>query len=542
MADDKLDMRAKVAELERRREVGRSMGGEARIERQHGRGKMDVRQRIDRLFDPGSFREIGILATHHSAGKPVAEGKANCDGVICGTGRIDGRMACVAAYDFTVMGGSIGPTGEVKVSRMRELALRGRMPMIWLIDSGGARIPNDPRDMDKISWFADSGYLFREQVTMSGVVPQVAAMVGPGAAGTAYIPALADFVPMVKGNSSMALGGPALVKAATGKDITEEQLGGARIHNEVSGVADALYKNDEVCLDAVRSYLSFFPSHCGEKPPIQTGPAAWSPPPEGADEALLDILPENPRATYDMKKLAKLIVDGGELFEMKGRWAKNVLTAFARFEGRPAGIVANNPRHWGGILDVDSADKAARFINLCDSFNIPLVFLVDVPGFMVGEKTEAAGIIRHGAKMLYAVSEATVPKITCVVRKAYGAGYYVMNGRAYEPDVLVGWPTAEVGLMGPEGMVGIAMRKQMEVAVANHPDGPEAGAAAAEQMKKAAADTIRPYIDPLRVAGHGFLDEVISPTETRATIVRGLEMTENKVVERPWRRNGVRPV
>jgi acetyl-CoA carboxylase carboxyltransferase component len=540
MADDKLDMRAKVEDLARRRELGRSMGGEKRIARQHGRGKMDVRQRIDRLFDAGTFEEIGVLATHHVAGDPVAEGKANADGVVCGTGRIDGRLACVAAYDFTVMGGSIGPTGEVKVSRMRELALRGRMPMIWLIDSGGARIPNDPRDMNKISWFADSGYLFREQVVMSGVIPQVAAMVGPGAAGTAYIPALADFVPMVKGTSSMALGGPALVKAVTGKEISEEELGGARMHNEVSGVADALCKNDEVCIDAVKEYLSFFPSHCGEKPPIRS--AEPVPPSEGANEALLDILPENPRATYDMKKLVKLITDGGELFEMKARWAKNILTGFARFDGRPAGIVANNPRHWGGILDVDGADKAARFVNLCNSFNIPLIFLVDVPGFMVGQKTEQAGIIRHGAKMLFEVSNATVPKITCVVRKAYGAGYYVMCGRAYEPDVIVGWPTAEVGLMGPEGMVGIAMMKQLQAVIDNHPDGPEAGAAAAEAMKKAAADAIRPHIDPVRVAGHGFLDEVIDPRETRATIIRGLEMTENKVVERPWRRGGVRPI
>ncbi len=318
-----------------------------------------------------------------------------------------------------------------------------------------------------------------------------------------------------------------MVKAVTGKDISEEDLGGARIHNETSGVADALYKDDARCLDAVQEYLSFFPSHCEDLPPIH--PADPEDPPERAEEALLDILPDNPRATYDMKKLIKLITDGGGLFEMKAKWAKNIVTGFARFDGRPVGIVANNPRHWGGVLDLDAADKAARFVNLCDAFRIPLVFLVDVPGFMVGEKTEHAGIIRHGAKMLYAVSEATVPKITCVVRKAYGAGYFVMCGRAYEPDLLVGWPTAEVGLMGPEGMVGIAAGKML------------ANAADPDKIRAQMVEMIRPYIDLYEVARLGLVDEVIDPRETRWVLAQGLEMTRDKVVERPWRRHDVIP-
>ena len=521
-----MNMRDLVEDLEKRRAVAKEMGGERRITRQHEKGKLTARERLGLLLDDGSFQELGTHGTHHSGFTPIDPAKAACDGVICGTGHIDGRLVACALYDFTVMGGSIGYTGEVKVTRMREVALRGRMPMVWLVDSGGARISGGKEDMERICLFADTGYLFREQVTMSGVVPQVAAMVGPGAAGTAYIPGLADFVPMVKKTSSMALGGPALVKAVTGKEISEQDLGGAKLHNETSGVADLLVKSDEDCIAAVREYLSFMPSHCGDKPP--RGESAD--PADRMEEALLDVLPENPRAVYDMRKLIALVVDDGHLFEIKPRFAKNIVTGFARMAGEPVGVVANNPRYWGGILDVDAADKSARFVNLCDAFNIPLVFLVDVPGFMVGVKTEEQGLIRHGAKMLYAVSEATVPKVTVVVRKAYGAGYYVMCGRAYEPDLLVAWPSAEISVMGAEGMVGISARKMLDAA-----DDPDA-------LMSQLAGVIRPHIDIYRSAGHGYVDEVIDPRETRPAIIRGLEMGRNKVVERPWRRNGVRPV
>src|SRR5204862_59271 len=290
---------------------------------------------------------------------------------------------------------------------------------------------------------------FREQVVMSGVVPLVAAMVGPGAAGTAYIPGLADFVPMVRGTSSMAIGGPYLVKSMIGEDVSEEALGGSKVHTEVSGVADLETASDAECLAAVREYLSYFPSRCGEKPLRRPS----SDPPDRRDESLLDVVPENPRQAYDVHKVIGAIVDGGRFFEIKPRWARNIVTGLARIDSWAVGVVANNPMQAGGVLDVNAADKAARFVNLCDAFEIPLVFLVDVPGFMIGSKVEQQGIIRHGAKMLFQVASATVPKLTVVVRKAYGAGYYVMNGRAYEPDLLVGWPSAEISLMGAEGAV-----------------------------------------------------------------------------------------
>src|SRR6185436_16776570 len=378
------------------------------------------------------------------------------DGVITGVGEIDGRPVAVAAYDFTVFGGSIGEVGERKVARLRDLALKDRIPIVWLVDSAGARIEAggavDPR---KLALFADTGYLFREQVVLSGVVPQVAAMVGPGAAGTAYIPALADFVPMVKNVGSMALGGPPLVKAMTGEDISEQELGGAKVHTSKSGVGDIEVENDAACIALIKDYLSYFPLSSEERPPR----LPVTDPIDRREESLLDLLPENPRRAYDMYKLIGAIVDHGKWLDLKPRWARSIITCLARIGGRPLGIVANQPNHLGGILDVDSADKAARFMQICDAFSVPLVFLQDVTGFMIGSKVEHEGIIRHGAKMLHVMAAATVPKVTVVVRKAYGAGYYVMAGRAYEPDLIVAWPGAEISVMGPEGMVGIAAKK-----------------------------------------------------------------------------------
>jgi acetyl-CoA carboxylase carboxyltransferase component len=521
-----MGLKERVEELHRRRAVAREMGGEEKVAKQKARGKLTVRERVERLFDPGTFFEIGILGTHHIGYAEIEGHRAACDGVVAGYGKVNGRMAACAAYDFTVFGGSIGVVGEKKVTRLREIALRQRFPMIWLIDSAGARIHAAAgNQQDMLSWFADSGYLFREQVVMSGVVPQVSAMVGPGAAGTAYIPGLADFVPMVKGTSSMALGGPPLVKAVVGEDVTEEELGGARLHTEESGCADLMVEDDGACLEAVKEYLSYFPQHCGERPP-----RAESREPKGGPDDLLDILPDSPRRAYDMHKVIERVVDGGHLFELKPRWARNIITGLCRVGGRPVGVVANNPMHYGGVLDIDASDKSARFVNLCDAFNIPLLFLVDVPGFMVGTKVEKAGIIRHGAKMLYAVSEATVPKLTVILRKAYGAGYYVMCGRAYEPDLIVAWPTAEISVMGPEGMVGIAGRKVL--AQSEDPDA----------VRQQLVEAIRPHIDIFKVAGWGFVDEVIDPRETRRAVLTGLEIAESKQVLRPARKNGVRPV
>ena len=520
-----MSMREKLEELEKRKADALRMGGEGRLARQRERGKLDARARIAILLDRDSFHEIGLLATH--LGKPDPDGRSPADGVICGSGLIDDRPVCVAAYDFTVHGGSIGPVGERKVARLRELALRERVPMVWLIDSAGARLSADPEEAAWISSFADTGYLFREQVVMSGVVPQVAAMLGPGAAGTAYIPGLADFVPMVKGTSSLAIGGPYLVKSVVGEDVTEEALGGSKVHTEVSGVADLECESDAACLGAVREYLSFFPSRAGEKPPRR--PTAD--PAGRRDEALLDAVPDNPRQAYDVRtKVIARIVDDGHYFELKPRWARNLVTALARIDGYPVGVVANNPLHFGGVLDVNAADKAARFVTLCDAYEIPLVFLQDVPGFMVGTKVEQQGIIRHGAKMLFAVASATVPKLTVVLRKGYGAGYYVMNGRAYEPDALFAWPGAEISVMGAEGMVAIAANKLLAQA-----EDPAA-------MKASLAAAIRPYIDINRTAALGYVDDIIDPRETRPRLAHYLRLTEHKQVERPRRKHGISPV
>jgi methylmalonyl-CoA decarboxylase subunit alpha len=514
-------LRPLVEDLEERRANAKLGGGEEKIARQHDQGKLTARERLDLLLDPGTFTELGLHAGIHYSVRGLEDKEAPADGVITGYGKVDGRMVAVAAYDFTVMAGSMGMTGEMKVARLRDLALTKRIPFVWLLDSAGARIQEAVGSL-----FAGSGHLFREEVVMSGVIPQVAALMGPCAAGTAYIPGLADFVPMVKGRGSMALAGPHLVRAAVGEDVTQEELGGWRVHTRKSGVGDTAVESDEECIAQIKAYLSFFPSHCEEAPPV----AECTDPIDRADEELLDVIPESNRKPYDMYEVIKRIVDDGDWFDVKPQWAKTIITCLARFGGRPVGIVANQPKQLGGILDNDSADKAARFVNLCNAFGIPLVFLQDVPGFMVGTKVEEAGIIRHGAKMLYAVANATVPKITVVLRKAYGAGYYVMNGRAYEPDLIVAWPTAEISVMGAEGAVEIVFRKQVQEA--------EDPAAAKAQL----IENYRKIIDVYIAARNDMVDDVIDPRETRATICRALEMAQGKRIERPWKRHGVVPV
>jgi acetyl-CoA carboxylase carboxyltransferase component len=517
-------LRPLVEDLEARRAKIRLGGGEEKIAKQHERGKLTARERVALLVDEGTFVELGIHGRPHSTQRAMDGVDAPADGVITGYGKIDGRLAAVCAYDFTVMAGSMGMTGEFKVTRLRELALTKRIPFVWLLDSAGARVQEAAGAM-----FAGSGHLFCEEVIMSGVIPQVAALMGPCAAGTAYIPGLADFVPMVKGRGSMALAGPHLVRAAIGEDVTQEELGGSRVHCRKSGVGDMEVADDEECIARIKEYLSYFPSNCEQAPPrLAVGPE--SDPIERAEDALLDVLPASNRTPYDMYEVIRLIVDDGSYLDIKRQWAKTIITCFARFGGRPVGIVANQPKQLGGILDNDSADKAARFVNLCNAFSIPLVFIQDVPGFMVGTKVEAEGIIRHGAKMLYAVANATVPKITVITRKAYGAGYYVMNGRAYEPDLIVAWPSAEISVMGAEGVVEIAFRKAVE----------EAEDPAAKKAELIA--DFRKMFDVYLAAGNDMIDDVIDPRETRATICRALEMAEGKKIERPWKRHGVVPV
>ncbi|MGH7686279.1 MAG: acyl-CoA carboxylase subunit beta [Candidatus Dormibacteria bacterium] len=498
------------------------MGGADRIEQQHAKHKLTARERIDLLFDTGTFRELGLLAHQHSlTGDTDDPDRSPADGVVTGEGLVDGRRVYCAAYDFTVMAGSMGMVGEQKVARLRRKSMRNRLPMVWLLDSAGARIQEAAG-----STFAGSGALFYEQVQMSGIVPQVAAMMGPCAAGTAYIPGLADFVPMVKETSSMALGGARLVRAATGEETTDHAMGGSQIHCAVSGVGDLEVEDDRACIDAVREYLSFMPSNNRDAAPRR----------ESTDlrdrkvDGLSKLVPANPRAAYDMRAVVRRVVDDGNVFEIKPAWARNIITALARLDGRPVGVVANQPLIKGGALDIDAADKAARFITLCDAFNLPLVFLMDVPGFIVGTEVEKQGIIRHGAKMLYAVSEATVPKVSVVLRKAYGAGYYVMCGRGYEPDGLFAWPSAEISVMGPEGAVEILFPKQ--IAAAEDP-----AATRAELLT-----TVRRTIDPYIAASWAYVDDIIDPADTRRVIIDALDGAATKRVSRPWRKHGVRPV
>jgi acetyl-CoA carboxylase carboxyltransferase component len=514
-------LRPLALDLEERRVKARAGGGPEKVARQHAAGKLTARERIALLIDDGTFTELGVHARPHFSQRAMDGREAPADGVITGYGMVAGRWVALAAYDFTVMAGSMGMTGEIKVARVRELALTKRIPMIWLLDSAGARIQEAVGSL-----FAGTGHLFREEVVMSGVVPQVAALMGPCAAGTAYIPGLADFVPMVSGQGSMALAGPHLVRAAIGEDVTQEELGGARVHCRKSGVGDLEVADDAECIERIKEYLSYFPANCEQEPPRRP----VTDPVDRCEDALLDVLPDSNRKPYDMYEVIRLIVDHGEWLDLKPKWARTIITCLARMGGRPVGIVASQPRQLGGILDNDSADKAARFVTLCDAFGIPLVFLVDVPGFMVGTKVEAAGIIRHGAKMLHAVASATVPKVTVVLRKAYGAGYYVMNGRAYEPDLIVAWPSAEISVMGAEGAVEIVFRKQVQ----------EAEDPAAKRAEL--IDAYRGLIDVYVAAANGMIDDVIDPRETRPVVIKALSVAETKKIDRPWRRHGVIPV
>ena len=516
-------MKDLAADLATRRDDAMQMGGPELVERQHSLGKLTVRERLDLLFDAGTFEETGLLAG--AVDSPQSKDKRTpADGCITGTGRVDGRRVTVIAYDFTVLAGSIGQHGERKAARARDFAVKHGTPIVYLLDSAGARVTETVG-----AAFAGSGDLFRELTTMSGVIPQVAAMLGPCAAGTAYIPALCDFVPMVKGTSSMALAGVHLVRAATGEQVTEEEMGGSAVHNKTSGVADREAPDDAACIALVRDYLSYFPTRYGDPQNVRPG----SDPVDRRTEELYDLVPANPRQAYDMRKLIKAVVDDGEFFPMKPDWAKSVITGFARFDGRPTGIVASQPIVMAGALGIDAADKAARFINLCDSFDIPLVFLVDVPGFVVGKEVEHKGIIRHGAKMLFNVSEATVPKVTVVVRKAYGAGYYVMAGRQYESDYLVTWPSGEISVMGPEGAVNIAFRKQLAAAE----EGEERDA-----LRASLIAAFKAQIDPYLAARFGLVDDVIDPADTRRHIIRGLDVAARKKLLRPARKRGVVPV
>jgi acetyl-CoA carboxylase carboxyltransferase component len=516
----------KIKELDEKVAKIKLMGGLVAVQKQHDQKKLTCRERIDLFFDKvdgaSTFQEIMIHA-HHTSDSPMMQGRETpADGVVCGIGDVDGRPVAVIAYDFTVMAGTIGHNTEVKCGRLRELALDRRIPIVWLLDSAGARVQEATTAM-----FAGSGQMFFDQVMMSGVIPQAAAMMGPCAAGTAYIPGLADFVPMVKGTSSMALAGPPLVKAATGADVTAEELGGSKVHCRESGVGDLEVKDDADMIATLKTWLSFHPSSCDDAPPRYptTDPA------RRRLDNVAALVPDNTRAPMDMHGLIDQLRDqDGPMLEVKPKWGQAIITALIRMDGRPVGVVASNSKHMGGVLTNDPADKAAKFIETCDAFGIPLLFLQDVPGFMVGVKTEKEGIIRHGAKMLFAVSRATVPKLTVVVRKGYGAGYYVMCGRGYRPDLIVAWPNAEISVMGPEGAVNIAFRKQIEAS--ENPDEVRAGLVASFR------DLITPYVP----AQKAYIDDVIDPRETRAVLCAALATAVRTKRQLPPRKHAIMPV
>ncbi len=511
-----------IAKLAAEKARLRAMGGPEALEKLQRTGRLSARERIARLFDQDSFVELGLHADHAGVAPDLKDRSLPADGVITGWGKIEGRICYAMVYDFSVLAGTMGRTGEAKCAHIRDLALRHRKPVIWLIDSAGARV----QELGG-SYFAATGYLFREQVTLSGVVPQVSVIMGPGAAGTAYIPALSDCVIMVAGRGSLALGGPPLVEAVLGEQISEQDLGGAPVHMTRSGVAHMSAPDDASALNLARQYLAYFPASSAAKPPI-LAPAR----PGRASDEILSLIPDEPARPFDMGPVVAGLCDRGETLAYMPDFGKSLITAFARIGGYPIGIVASQSLHLGGVLENDSAVKAARFISLCDAYSIPLLFLQDVPGFLVGSRVERAGIIRHGAKMLFAVSRATVPKITIIVRKAYGAGYFVMCGRAYEPDYIAAWPTAEIALMGAEGAINIMHgRKLRDLPVAEG------------QRKRAELEAVyRAEVTPEKAAALFGVDDIIDPRDTPGIIFDVLEMAWDKQVLRPYRKHGIFPV
>ncbi len=493
-----MDLRTLTDELLKQKEGIRAMGGEAEVAKQRAAGKLTARERIDLLLDPGSFDELGILVHHTSPAADMRDRTTPADGVICGFGRINGRPVALVTYDFTVMAGSMGTNGEAKVSRFRRAALDRLIPIIWLLDSAGARIQELAG-----SQFASSGSLFREQVEMSGRIPQIAAVMGPTAAGTSYIGALADFVPIVAGIGTMALAGPALVKAAVGETVDIHELGGSKVHTQKSGVAHLECADDRACLDAIKFYLSYMPGNFKEPLPV-TNPFHYGKDSLRRSDEIFSILPDSQKKGYDMRRLVRWLFDEGTFLEIQPEWAKNILVGFGRLGGLGVGIVANQPSNLGGALDLDAADKAAHFINLCDAFGIPLVFLHDCPGFWVGTRMEHQGIIRHGAKMLYAVGRLTVPKLSVVIRKSYGAGYYVMCGKGFDPDLIVAWPGAEISLMSSEGAANIVCKVEAD--------------------RARVAEDLRSLIGAERSAKEGLIDDVVDPRDTARILAEQLSV------------------
>ncbi len=496
-------------------------GGERRIQQQHAKGKLTARERVDLLLDEGSFEEIDMFVTHRITDFGMGDQQVLGDGVVTGWGRIDGRLVYVFSQDFTVFGGSLSEAHAEKIVKVMDMAMKNGAPVIGLNDSGGARIQEG---VLSLGGYAD---VFLKNVLASGVVPQISAIMGPCAGGAVYSPAMTDFILMVKDTSYMFVTGPNVVKTVTHEDVTFETLGGAMVHNSTSGVAHFALESEEECLISIRRLMGYIPSNNLDDPPF-----VRSDDPSGRmDDDLNTIVPDLPTRGYDMKSVIKKIVDNGDFMEVQEHFANNIVVGFARLGGQSVGIVAQQPLVLAGVLDIDSSDKAARFVRFCDAFNIPIVTFVDVPGFLPGVRQEHGGIIRHGAKLLYAYCEATVPKVTVITRKAYGGAYDVMNSKHVRGDINYAWPTAEIAVMGVDAAVNVIFKEQIEGS-----SDPEA------TRKQLVADYQEKFTDPYAAAARGFIDDVIEPRQTRPKLISALQMLRNKRDTNPPKKHGNIPL
>jgi len=511
--------------LRRLRKEARHAGSEAAVERQHARGKLTARERIGLLLDPGSFTELDMFTRHRAHGFGLEDNRPWGDGVVTGHGTVDGRKVFVFSHDFTVFGGSLGEVFAEKIVKVMDLAVRMGCPIVGINDSGGARIQEG---VVSLGGYAD---IFFRNVRASGVIPQISVIMGPSAGGAVYSPAITDFIFMVRETSHMFITGPEVIKTVTGEDVTMEELGGAQSHATRSGVAHFAADSEEECLDQVRELLAFLPQNNLDPPPF----VPTADPPDRGEAELATIVPDVPTKPYDIARVIELVVDDGDFFEVAPLYAQNIVVGFARLNGHAVGVVGNQPKALAGVLDIDASIKGARFVRFCDAFNIPLVTLVDVPGFLPGTTQEYGGIILHGAKLLYAYAEATVPKITVITRKAYGGAYDVMASKHVGADFNAAWPTAEVAVMGPEGAVNIVFRRELAEAERN-------GVDVAERRAQLIEDYKERFANPYTAAERGYVDDVIEPEETRSWLIRALEASLTKRELRPRRKHGNIPL
>ena len=507
-----------LADLDRRAELG---GGEERLRRQRESGKLTARERINLLFDSGTFEEIDKFVTHRCLDFGMAGQVVPGDGVVAGHGRINGRLAYAFAQDFTVFGGSLSETNAAKIVKIMDLAMKMGAPVIGLNDSGGARI------QEGVASLAGYAEIFLRNTLASGVIPQISAIMGPCAGGAVYSPAITDFTIMVKQTSYMFVTGPDVIRTVTHEQVTKEELGGAMTHNEKSGVAHFAVENDEECVLLIRELLSFMPGNNLDEPPRTTS----ADPVDRADPQLDTLVPEAPNQPYDMLDVVHSVVDDRSFLEVHAHYAKNILVGFARLGGRPVGVVANQPAYLAGTLDIDASTKGARFVRFCDAFNIPLVTFEDVPGFLPGTVQEYGGIIRHGAKLLFAFAEATVPKLTVITRKAYGGAYCVMSSKHIRTDLNFAWPTAEIAVMGAEGAVNILYKRELDAAA-------DVAVARAARISEYREKFANPYV----AAQRGFIDEIIRPHQTRAKLINGLQTLDTKRDKNPPKKHGNIPL